>query len=723
MKYHPSLWLLFVPVFLFSTGLRAETPTIPDDFPRFQVVDANGQTDDVGDTMRALFWHHYAGAGPKSTFWDAWLLTPSLWPDTSSEQAFRDQWKTALLGRKIDEDGYVSTHQHPGFGHADGWPFPLHSQGGAGWVFSRIHSAFYDEVYGVTFLKNTDGFTLDGLKELGIDEPSGLKLQFTGSDAVLTPPPCSFNSAIIPLIRFDWGVEGLDPGAKAVLRWTTSDEPEFSADKEIPVPLPKNGEQIYTHIFAHKHPQWKGTITGLRIVFENTGSGENRTVNLRSWIATFDSRHVVNQPMFLRGCCDYFNWTGDVDFLRKNIQRMRHALDYAINEFEIVKYSCVRVPWVGHDGRPAFGRDAKGNRYGHVGFGIGGNYWDILPFGGRECLATIYHYDAILRMAALEEAISARSDWEVPKSVSKFADYRDPQWLRTLAGKMKDANGQFWNEETGRFVAAIDVDGNRYDFGFTFVNNEAIYYGYANDEQAKSIESWLTGQRIVEGDTSQGADIYRWRFGPRSTTKRNLDYYFWGWSAAETIPFGDQVQDGGAVLGFGFHDMMAKVRVIGPDKALKYLEENAKWFREVQAEGGYRNYYAPEKKRGTMQGANIPGGLGLDKEFFESVMYPQVMLFGFAGFEPKKDGFTIEPKLPQKWESFSIDRILWQDQKIAIRLTHDTIELTTEGREREIKLRLPEGTWTDGEQTLTFDKAAALSWKTKPGQTVRFVRQ
>ena len=44
-------------------------------------------------------------------------------------------------------------------------------------------------------------------------------------------------------------------------------------------------------------------------------------------------------------------------------------------------------------------------------------------------------------------------------------------------------------------------------------------------------------------------DIYHWRFGPRSTTKRNLDYYFWAWSAPESIPFGNQVQDGGGCWG------------------------------------------------------------------------------------------------------------------------------------------------------------------------------
>ena len=245
----------------------------------------------------------------------------------------------------------------------------------------------------------------------------------------------------------------------------------------------------------------------------------------------------------------------------------------------------------------------------------------------------------------------------------------------------------FWNEETGRFVAAIDlVEGKRYDFGYTFLNNEAIYYGYATDEQAASIMAWTNGDRIVESDTSQGADIYHWRFGPRSTTKRNTDYYFWAWDCAEKIPFGDQVQDGGAVLGFAFHDMMARIRYLGPDNAAARLAETVEWFREVQAAGGYRKYYAPENKRGNMQGGNVAGGLGLDLEFFESILYPQSLLLGFMGFVPRADGFALCPKLPAAWPSLEIDRIRWQDQIIAIRATHEEIEIKFEGPAREIKI-------------------------------------
>lgn len=652
---------------------QEKNPAVPENFPRFQIEGQN----DLAEAIRELYWHHYPGAGPMSTFEDGWLATPSLWPNTDKAQTNRERWRQALLERKIDDEGYVTTLQHAGFAHADGWPFPLHSQGGGGWVFSRIHAAFYDEKYGVHFSTSLEGFELSGLQDDGIDEASGQKLKITDAQATLISPKCKIDTEAVSLIRLDWGVDGLNPNTSATMEWVTEQEPEFSPERQMKIPLPANGEQTYTHLFANKNPKWRGTVTRLRITVENGAGG---SMNFRSWITTFDSRHVVNQPCFIKGCFDYVQWTGDVDFLGKNMNRMRKALAYSLKEFEIEKYHCVRVPWAGHDGRPGFSYDADGKRVQHIGRGIGGNYWDIMPFGGRDCLATIYHYDAFLKMAELEEAILKHPEWDVPDGADKIS----PERLRELAKMLKDNNEMFWNKETGRFVAAIDVDDVRYDFGFTFVNNEAIYYGYANDEQAKTILSWLNGDRIVEGDTSQGADIYFWRFGPRATTKRNLDYYFWAWSGAATIPFGDQVQDGGAVLGFAFHDLMARIQYLGPDNAEKRLRETAQWFREVQDEGGYRKYYTPEKKRGNLQGGNIPGGLGLDLEFFESVLYPQVMLFGFMGFEPKIDGFSFDPKLPEDWPNLIIDNIHWQDLTLKLKATKGTmeIEISYDGPER-----------------------------------------
>jgi hypothetical protein len=242
-------------------------------------------------------------------------------------------------------------------------------------------------------------------------------------------------------------------------------------------------------------------------------------------------------------------------------------------------------------------------------------------------------------------------------------------------------------------VPCIDADGKVHDYGMTSPNMEAVYYDFATPEHAEQIVSWLNGERTVEGDTSTGDDIYHWRFAPRGTTKRNTEYYFWGWSAPESLPWGGQVQDGGAVLGWSYHDLMSRVKLRGPDNAWVRLREIIAWFDEAQAVGGYRKYYDGSRE-GTLQGGGTAGGLGLDCEFFESVLVPQVMLEGFLGFRPTVDGFRLDPALPSNWPELSVDRIRLGDLVLRVRVTPYCIEVQREGNSAEpCRIGLPEGNW------------------------------
>jgi len=220
-----------------------------------------------------------------------------------------------------------------------------------------------------------------------------------------------------------------------------------------------------------------------------------------------------------------------------------------------------------------------------------------------------------------------------------------------------------------------------------------IHYGLATPEQAKAVFAWLDGERIVANDTSQGEDIYRWRFGPRSSTKRNLTWYFWGWSNPEALQFGDQVQDGGAVLGFSYFDLMSRLKILGPDNSWQRLQEILAWFEDVKQAGGYRAYYSVEG-RGSLQGGGKPGGLGMDQEFFESILVPQVVLYGYLGFRPTPEGFAVDPCLPSDWPSLSIDRIRLHNLILSIKTTGDKIEVHREGKPlHPYTVELPAGKW------------------------------
>jgi len=271
---------------------------------------------------------------------------------------------------------------------------------------------------------------------------------------------------------------------------------------------------------------------------------------------------------------------------------------YMMEELGGRREKCIVTPWVGHDGRSGIEIAPDGKKIIHPGRGICNNYWDLLPMGYKDTYATIHYYDTLKHMADMERDIKMHPEWDMLGGHLRF----EPGDLRQHAEEVKaQANKLFWNDRTGRFVCSIDIDGKSYDYGFTFLNLEAIYYGLAGDDQADSIMKWITGRRIVAGDTSQAEDIYHWRFAPRATTKRNIDYYIWSWQSPEDIPWGYQIQDGGAVLGFSYHDLSARLKVLGPDDALVRLQDIIRWFDEGQAAGGYREYYK-DPGRGTLQG-------------------------------------------------------------------------------------------------------------------------
>jgi hypothetical protein len=649
-----------------ATFSVAQPAQVPEDFPRFVVPGHEKQM----DSLRQLFWLHYAPAGPLISLWDEWMPMSTLWPARGSGrdlEAMRIRWAAALAGRGINAEGYVHTHQHDGLAHAEGWPFPLWMQaGGLGWHFRGTGVGGYDAP-----TVTPEGCKLTGASDGGIND-KGWLVELTDAGATIQTPPFSVPARVGPWLRLNWWAEGLE-GANCYVEWTTSDQPEFAPDRRMYF-SPTGGSKLNTNVVetrtmipVSRTAGWTGTITGVRICFDNPGPAR---VVIKSFHTACDTRHNINNSNFIRGCHDYFAWSGDLAFIRGQVQRIRTAMRFVMREFDTRNRKCIYTTWPGHEGRSGV-RFVEGKKAIIPGEGIGSNYWDILPFGGEDALATVYYYDTLLDLANLEEQITQHPEWNVAGGADAF----DPADLRQHAGEVRDyGTKRFWNEKTGRF-GTVDLEGKMNDYGWTFLNNEAVYYGFATPQQARTIRDWISGRRKVEGDTAQGADIYYWRFAPRASTLRNIDYYFWGWTNPEDVPWGYQVQDGGAVLGFSYHDLMARLLVDGPDDAWARLREILTWFDETQADGGYREYYK-DPARGTMQGGNVPGGLGIDREFFESILVPQVMLYGFLGLQLTADGCQISPRLPSDWPSLTITRIHLRDHVLDVTVKDKVIDVT-----------------------------------------------
>ncbi|MDZ4861200.1 MAG: hypothetical protein SGI88_19685, partial [Candidatus Hydrogenedentes bacterium] len=162
--------------------------------------------------------------------------------------------------------------------------------------------------------------------------------------------------------------------------------------------------------------------------------------------------------------------------------------------------------------------------------------------------------------------------------------------------------------------------------------------------------------------------------------------------------------------------LMARLNVRGADSVSPRLNEIAAWFDEVTVAGGYRKYYDGTRD-GTLQGGGTAGGLGLDQEFFESVMLPQIFFDGFLGFDTKPDGFTLNPRLPGDWPELTITRIRFRDLVLELKTTATTLDVTVAESSgasgRDYLVSMPAG-WNPESQPIAPNAAA--------GTTLHFAR-
>ena len=687
--------------------------SVPSGFPRFVFANCPEQA----DLLSHFLWYHFHHRLGNSAvmFNKEYLLTADIWLGNAfprdSQERIQDVHRRALLEAVIDDEGYVSSHQHFSQAYDLGWPFPSWGQAHRdlaqvkgktagwhfqpmknvrGWIGGHLRASRGDEYTGQTAASLWE---LDNVKSLGIQDDSWRLEAIGPSPAVTTPDGYDMNALDAPYLQLRWTRTGKASHDTApYVEWLGENDTEYSAQRQVyfyPDRTPLSKRYYHSIMTMYRHPLWKGKIKRIRI---SLAPGESDVkFEIDSFFTVYDTRHTINNPILILASCLYFNWTGDLDFLRRQIDRMRLALRYQQTVMGGLQYHHIRNPWPGHDGLPSWKKDGSGNLTFNSGHGIGSNYWDILPFGWDDLYATNQYYAATLAMAEMEEAIRTNPGWDIPLGTLAL----DPEPLRRHACEVKEAANQlFWNERDGRFVACIDQHGDEHDYGYTFLNLDAIWYDLATRDHAKQIMTWITGDRIVPRDTSTGADIYRWRFGPRATTRRNVEWYGQGWWAPESLDWGYQVQDGGAVLGFTFYDLWARLHILGPDDAWERLKEILAWEKDVQSEGGYRKYYEGGKRGTTQQGGGTSGGLGIDYEFYESSLLPAIIPYGFLGLRAGSDNYlAINPRLPRACPEMAISDFLYHDVRFDIRASNDTIELNCRGMPtKPIRIAL-QGIW------------------------------
>jgi len=650
--------------------------------------------------------------------WDSWYLP---WIDRGAMGTERQggndiEWQYYyLLNVPMDKYGYVwgaiffpePTNHLGGWVPLFGWPWPKYNRDTTvtrphGWEFNDPADGARDEWIAAD-IELSPGYVDHSLAGM-----------ITGPRPEFISPKFDVDVFQVPIIELDITYKapegkkaaGLVDGLK--IYWKTSDSPRFTEDKMVTVDFcdlpPKRFPGDYAGFASETsaryplffpmcmHPKWgrEGRrITQLKIVPVGEGT-DGVTVSVNYVRASYDVRLYTTNAIVINTAYRYFMWHGDEEFLKAIMPRLRKAMIYMNEHLGGRKHGLIHSGWM-------VGKEGLG---GEVGRSVYSSYWDLLPSGVYDIESSVSYYSALLAMADLERICKSRGISVPDVSVlgpdnKTMLTYRvTPEWLRAHAKRVKARiEDVFWMKETGRFCKAVDVKGGKHDYGFVHFNVWALAQGIGTKAQRESVLSWFDGSRTVPGDTAAGKDIYHWRFGPRTSTRRNESWYYWPWMAEwKTSPpewqysreWGNQYQDGGAAPMTGFFDLLLRTstgRQKDIDEAFQRTKEIQAWYEDVKSAGGqgqefYRKYYGGHPERGIQQ-SPMPGGLGLDHEFLSDGSLETAFIpFAFLGLRAEADKvLSVTPAVPSQLEKIGVRNVFYRGNHLTIEAGRNYVSL------------------------------------------------
>ena len=308
-------------------------------------------------------------------------------------------------------------------------------------------------------------------------------------------------------------------------------------------------------------------------------------------------------------------------------------------------------------------------------YGMASNYWDSLNFFGyNSAYENILFYQSVLAMADIENFIGNTSEGDR---------------YTALAAKIKAKfNDYFWNEAKGRYITSVNIKGDILDFGITFVNFMAVSAGLASEEQAQKIYDWVDGKRIIDTDTSKGADIYNFKVSARANTvavetiEEDGLHYWWynGHSFNDVLPghwgeYGNQMQNGGTIFYTSYYDVMGRTMLSG-DNAIGRFNTIMEEFHKDSLRR------APRPLPGNFYQVSIVG------EFPESGLVPVSFLTGIIGVTPEVKGLKISANLPSDMEYAGVSEYNYMGRKYSIEVNKSLTapSMTSEGGKFVVKV-------------------------------------
>ena len=354
-----------------------------------------------------------------------------------------------------------------------------------------------------------------------------------------------------------------------------------------------------------------------------------------------DARYFRNNPMYILAIYRLYTWTGDTNFLTDMMPKLRAALEF------------IKTEQHGNEGLAII--DAAQHDGVSGSWGASSYYFETLPFGNKDALLNVYFYAALRAMADLELAASRSSE-----AVALLA----------LADTVKaNFNTTFWDSAAGRYVGCIDVNGVPHDYGYTFINLQAIAYGLASADQQTAIFQWLENE-----PTSSGArDTFsRWVISPRTSTINNpfptatKTNGWWRAGVHGDFTWETPTHNGGGCVFFLLYEMLARVQTFGADNAWDRFKEALNRYGEPDRYCGGTPLYRGETTRNVLpleNGAAINGAA------------PAAFVHAFIGAAPDHEKLVVAPNLPDQLDYIGIHNLAYRDCRFDIKASHGQIEI------------------------------------------------
>ena len=647
----------------------------------------------------------YFGFGNSYTLTKDWETKSFAWTDarTSMGNDYMALTKKWLENVPIDKYGFVWGNNLlvemgnvvPNALHFEAWPFPNYFQSkgtSIGYEFSsNAESNLNNWRINDSVPSNYTSQSInEGYWKIGFDGNSDQSLildtpTFTGQKIKAENAP----NLQLDIGIYDNNLSGISNIDDLYIWWQTAAEPTWTEDKCVSsqfASMPfSDGFSIFNQralqFKMYTHAKWTGRITKVRFeIRPKAGKNLDIAVSLNNLKFDFDARHADNIFQYISTATSYYKYTGDNEFLENNLPRLRSAMQFYLStmggENGIVSRSYFK------------GQDSYGNTLGR---GIGAGYWDCLSWPVKDQSTNMNFYGALKDMQYLEACAEDNELNAIKPSVvvgqtnnnDVVSQYNyTSQTLKTLLDEARaKIDAYFWNPETGRYMQGLyDQDNSKMDFGVTDFNMQMILLGIPDENKSKSIMDWITGKRIVEGDESQGEDIYHWEFGPRANTRSNAGQWVWN-ADGVTMQLGDQVLNGGSIIYMSYFDMMARDKVYGASSAYERLQGMQKWYEKVKAAGGegpnfFRAYY--DNLGESMQGGGTAGAIGIDSEFIEAAIVCSYPSYGILGIDVDANGRLIaKPSLPSNLDYFRIENIMFRGLKYDMTVGQNFLDINS----------------------------------------------